>query len=184
LSLQELTITLNLLFTLFFADEIRGRPSYRLIGDEAPTIDVCITCCGEAVDIIMNTVMATAGQEYPSHCFRVILLDDGRDDNLRAAVATFNERSIGKQEPQVLYRSRRVVAGEKSYFKAGNHQYGIEECERLGKFEFFASLDADMIPEPDWLRRMIPHLIIDSKLALANPPQVICHFRRKFRFLC
>jgi cellulose synthase/poly-beta-1,6-N-acetylglucosamine synthase-like glycosyltransferase len=174
LSLQEMIWALNLIFTLFAAKEIRGRARYRLIGETAPSIDVCITCCGEAVDIIMNTVMATVYQQYPAHCFRVIILDDGRNDDLRKAVATLNGKFTSKCLPQVLYRSREVPVGEKSYFKAGNHQFGIEQCELLGKSEFFASLDADMIPESDWLRTMIPHLILDSELALANPPQVSC----------
>ncbi|KAK5118772.1 hypothetical protein LTR85_007978 [Meristemomyces frigidus] len=37
--------------------------------------------------------------------------------------------------------------------------------------EYVAGLDADMIPEPQWLRAMLPHLIIDPKMGLACPPQ-------------
>ena len=32
----------------------------------------------------------------------------------------------------------------------------------LGASEFIVSLDADMLPEHDWLRMIIPHLIIDN----------------------
>ncbi|KAF2420713.1 nucleotide-diphospho-sugar transferase [Tothia fuscella] len=171
LSLQEVTYALNLLFVLFSAEKICPRPAYRLIGDEAPTVDVCITCCGEAVDIIMNTLLAATRQKYPSHCFRVIILDDGRDVNLREAVEALGHKSVEKNNPQVLYRSRQVTVGKRSYYKAGNLQFGIEECGRLGKSEFFACLDADMIPESDWLSSLVPHLILDFQLALANPPQ-------------
>ena len=62
--------------------------------------------------------------------------------------------------------------GERSYFKAGNLQFGIQEAMKVGISEYFASLDADMITEPDWLRRMLPYLLIDEQIALVNPPQV------------
>jgi hypothetical protein len=29
-----------------------------------------------------------------------------------------------------------------------------------------------MIPEQDWLRAVMPHMLIDDKMALACPPQV------------
>lgn len=35
-----------------------------------------------------------------------------------------------------------------------------------------AALDADMIPDPKWLRALIPHLLKDENLALAQPTQV------------
>lgn len=37
--------------------------------------------------------------------------------------------------------------------------------------EFVAGLDADMIPEPHWLRTIMPHLIDHPDVALACPPQ-------------
>lgn len=44
-----------------------------------------------------------------------------------------------------------------------------------GEAEFIAALDADMIPEADWLRAIIAHMVIDDKMALVCPPQV-CDF--------
>lgn len=35
-----------------------------------------------------------------------------------------------------------------------------------------AALDADMIPEKDWLRAVIAHLVVDPNMALTCPPQV------------
>ncbi|KAF2759334.1 nucleotide-diphospho-sugar transferase [Pseudovirgaria hyperparasitica] len=37
--------------------------------------------------------------------------------------------------------------------------------------EYVAGLDADMIPEPHWLKAMLPHFIDDRNLGLACPPQ-------------
>lgn len=173
LSFQEAVLAVNTILALFGADGTRARPWYRLTGSEAPTVDVFVPCCGEAVDVVVDTLAAAVAQDYPAQRFRVFLLDDGHDENLREAVEVLNKQSAERNGPQVRYLSRELAPGVKSYFKAGNLQFGIEETRRLGGSEYVASLDADMIPEPDWLRRMIPHLILEDQLALACPPQVI-----------
>jgi len=172
LSFQELVLAINTIFALFCAKEARVRPWYRLVGSSAPTIDVCVTCCSEPVDVVIDTVAAAVAQDYPSQRFRVFLLDDGHDEALREAVGALSEKSAERNGPQVIYLSRQLKPGVKSHFKAGNLQFGIEETRRFGPSDFLACLDADMIPEPEWLRRIIPHLILDDELALACPPQV------------
>ena len=171
LSLEDVVTTFGIISPLFTLKNYPVRASYLLRGSSAPTIDVCVTSCGEAAEIVANTLAATIEQDYPSECFRVLLLDDGRDPKLEAAAKLLAEerRSEG---PQVLYRARQHTPHERSFFKAGNLQYGLRETEKLGASQYFAVLDADMIAQPDWLRRMIPHLIVDDKTALACPPQV------------
>lgn len=172
LSFQDAILAFNTIFALFCTKRIHPRPCYRLVGGSAPTVDVFVLCCREPVDVVLDNVAAAAAQEYPPHCFRVFLLDDGHDERLREAVTQMDAKSIEHNGPRIFYLSRVVKKGVKSYFKAGNLQFGIEESERLGGSELLASLDADMIPKPDWLRRVVPHLILDEKLALACPPQV------------
>ena len=172
LSFQELVLALNLTLIQFAVHETLDRPCYRLTGGSAPTVDVFVTCCGEKIDVVGDTVSAIETQDYPSQQLRIFILDDGRNEQLRDAVGLWSKRSIGKNGPQIHYLSRKLRSGVKSYFKAGNLRFGIEETRRRGGSEFLASLDADMIPEPDWLRRMIPHLILEDILAMACPPQV------------
>jgi cellulose synthase/poly-beta-1,6-N-acetylglucosamine synthase-like glycosyltransferase len=143
-----------------------------LLGKHVPTVDVCITCCGEPTEVILNTVAAAAAQDYPSNNFRVFVLDDGHSMALRMAIQALGARLRQKGGPEIHYRSRNVKQGERSYFKSGNLQFGIQEARKAGNSEYFASLDADMITEPDWLRRMLPYLLADSRIALVNPPQV------------
>lgn len=40
-----------------------------------------------------------------------------------------------------------------------------------GKAEFVVVLEVDMIPEPDWLCRIVPYVLHDGKAGLASPPQ-------------
>ncbi|KAL8726065.1 MAG: hypothetical protein Q9166_006944 [cf. Caloplaca sp. 2 TL-2023] len=171
LTFQDAVTALNLFLGLFSPKETAPRPGYRLSGDSAPTVDVLVTCCGEPVDVITDTVAAVSAQDYPTNRLRVFLLDDGRDEQLRHAVARLNARFADTGLPNVTYLSREQVPGVQSYFKAGNLQFGINESDRLGGSEILAGLDADMIPEREWLRRMVPHLLLDRDMALACPPQ-------------
>lgn len=178
LSVQEAAWGLGALFVLICAKGTRSRPCYRLVGNSAPTVDVLIPCCREPTDVIIDTVAAAVAQDYPPQRLRVFLLDDGHDENLREAINRLSTESAKANGPQVRYLSRKLGAGVRSYYKAGNLQFGIEESMRCDGSEYLACLDSDMIPEPDWLRRVIPHLVLDNQMALACPPQVFEIVRR------
>lgn len=149
------------------------RPSYQLHGRVAPSVDIMITACGEPVDIVINTVAAAAAQDYPPEQLRVFVLDDGHDADLRHAVDRLNLRLNRVAGPPVIYLSRTVMPGQQSHFKSGNLRFGIEQSQRLGEGSMLlAGLDADMIPEPSWLREMVPHLLLNEDVAMACGPQV------------
>jgi cellulose synthase/poly-beta-1,6-N-acetylglucosamine synthase-like glycosyltransferase len=171
LTFQELVLALNLILCLFTPGKKEPRRSYELRGQSAPSVDVLITCCGESLDIILDTVKAAAAQNYPSNCFRVFVLDDGHDNGLQQAIKELGSTQLDGRA-KVHYLSRTLRPGAKSFFKAGNLQYGIDESCRLGSSEFIAGLDADMIPEAQWLRKMVPHLIMSDTNGIAVNPQV------------
>lgn len=152
--------------------KLHDRPRYRLIGTDVPKVDICITTCGEDVTIAMYTVAAAAAQDYPTDRFEVYLLDDGKSVELRDAVEAFNIEQGKRGAKQVKYLSREKLPGVPNYFKAGNLKFGIDETKRQSGGEFVAALDVDMIPSADWLRAMLPHLLLDDKVAIATPPQV------------
>ena len=173
LNIPEATTACTILLALFSGKAERPRPDYRLCGPVAPSVDILITCCGEPVNIIINTVLAAAAQEYPPQSFRVFVLDDAHDAELRHAVDMLQLRRDKAVSPSIIYLSRTVKPGEQSHFKSGNLRSGIEESRRLEPgSDLLAGLDADMIPEPDWLRRMIPHLLLRDEVAMACGPQV------------
>ena len=172
LSFQELVYALSLILSLFGASNKSPRPSLRLTGKIAPSVAVLITCCGEPVDNIMNTVCAAATQDYPCEELNVFILDDGHDESLRLAIEALDLKSANRGWAKIKYLSRKVKPGTKSFFKAGNLQFGIEETKRNGNSDFVAGLDADMIPRKDWLRKMVPHVLTDAETAMAMPPQV------------
>ena len=169
---QELVLAFNILLGLFTPGKRDPRTSYRLVGQSAPSVDILVTCCGEPIDITLDTVRAAAAQDYPSDCLRVFVLDDGHDDELRQKISDLDQWLAGKRFAKVVYRSRPVARGVKSFFKAGNLNFGIDETRRLGSSDFLAGLDADMIPEAQWLQKLVPHMILDESVGIAIGPQV------------
>ena len=175
LILPEALTALDIALGLLSGKANQPRPVYRLSGDTAPTVDVLITCCGEPVSIILNTFMGAIAQDYPQSRLRIFVLDDGADPVLQRAIekAVTNLGTISG--PVVKYLSRPNDLHTKTYFKSGNLRFGIEASQRLnGGSDYLAGLDADMIVEPDWLRKMVPHLILDHRVACVCCPQVRC----------
>ena len=147
----------------------RHRPKLRLMGNDVPTVDVLITCCGEEDELVLDTTRAACDVDYPFDRFRVVVLDDGGSEGLRQGV-----RDLNAIYPNVYYKRRPKFPGVPHHFKAGNLNYGLDEVHNMpgGAAEYMAALDADMIPEQDWLRAILPHLLVDNRMALACPPQV------------
>ncbi|KAL2890454.1 putative cellulose synthase 2 [Ceratocystis lukuohia] len=147
----------------------RNRPMLRLEGEEVPFVDVFITCCGEDDDVVLDTVRAACEQDYPRDRFRVVILDDAKSASLEAGA-----QALALTYPNLYYMARVKIPGQPHHFKAGNLNYGLEQMHHLpgGAAPFMAALDADMIPEPFWLRAILPHMLRDPKMALACPPQL------------
>lgn len=169
----ELLVSIPMLLHRFWglhATGARQRPKLRLIGENVPSVDVIITCCGEDDGLILDTAKAACNVDYPRSRFRVIICDDGRSEGLKERV----EATALTQFDNLYYRSRPKIPGVPHHFKAGNLNYALEETAKFegGAAHFFAALDADMIPERDWLRSLLPHMLQDSKCSLVCPPQV------------
>ncbi|KAI4174151.1 MAG: hypothetical protein LQ343_002486 [Gyalolechia ehrenbergii] len=171
---QEPVLALGLLIGPASSLGQNPRPSYELVGPSAPTIDVLVTCCGEALDGILDTVKAAAAQDYPPGCFRVIVLDDGHDDELRRCLEHLRPWLQERNFASVQYRSREVRKGTRSFFKAGNLNHGINACsEGCSPSEYIAGLDCDMIAEPDWLRKCVAHTLMSDDIGMVVNPQEV-----------
>ena len=152
-----------------FSVKTRRRPRLRLVGGNVPTVDVLITCAGEELAVILDTVRAAAGVDWPQDRLRVVLLDDKSSEDVQREV-----QLLALENPCIHYTARIKTKGVPHHFKAGNLNHGLSYVDGLegGRGEYIAALDADMIVERSWLRAMVAHLLTDPKLALACPPQV------------
>ena len=152
-----------------FLRDPNPRPTLRLLGDKVPTVDLLIVACGEPIEVIMDTVRAACFIDYPAKKFRIIVADDGNNAVLRAEV---NE--LRGSHGNLYYHARIKPLGVHHGFKAGNINKTMEFVARLagGHGDFMAVLDADMIPEPEILRALLPHAIKDNKVGMVVCAQV------------
>ncbi|KAI9373507.1 nucleotide-diphospho-sugar transferase [Aspergillus egyptiacus] len=157
----------NQLLTLAAGPEPRSpRPRLRLQGTtDLPRVDILVPCCGESLDVIMDTVRAACAIDYPASRFRVLLLDDGGSTELKAAI-----QSLQATYPNVSYHTRGSHPG-KVFAKAGNLNYALFSLQEDFDPEYCAIFDADCIPSPDFLRATLPHLLLNSQAALLTTRQ-------------
>lgn len=133
--------------------------------DDLPRVDVLLPCCGESVDVIMDTVHAACNLDYPITQFRILVLDDGGSCELEKAVT-----EMQSQWPQLSYHSRGRQSGQ-VFAKSGNLNYALSTLQQEIQPEFCAVLDADSIPEPEFLRAILPHLLLSPESALVSTRQ-------------
>jgi cellulose synthase/poly-beta-1,6-N-acetylglucosamine synthase-like glycosyltransferase len=128
-------------------------------------VDVLLPCCGEDLDVIMATVRAACALDYPTSCFRVLVLDDGGSAALKQAVS-----DLQSQCSHVSYHSRGRQSGM-VFAKSGNMNYALTTLQKQDPPEFCAILDADSVPSPDFLRATLPHLLQSPDAALVSTRQ-------------
>lgn len=146
----------------------RGRPMLRLTGNDGPTVDVFITCCGEEDDVVLDTVRGACDQDYPTDRFRVIVLDDAKSASLEESV-----NQLAVTHSNLYYMAREKIPGKPHHFKAGNLNYGVEQVTLLpgGAGQFMAALDADMVSfSPSWQECAKFHPRIRSHGQAPPPP--------------
>ena len=131
-----------------------------------PSVDILIPYCGEGDEMVLNTAKAACACDYPSDLLRAIILDDSHSSELARKVEKTKD-----QWPNISYASRNIDV--KTHSKASNLNFGIRYLENLerSKAPYIAVLDADMIPEPAWLRCVLPHALNNPDAGLACPFQ-------------
>lgn len=124
-----------------FILKTRNRRQLRLVGEDVPSVDVFVTCCKEEVDLIVDTARAACEIDYPRERYRVVVLDDGADAELEAAI---NHLAQMCNYQNLHYRARKKIKGVPHHFKAGNLNYGFEEVCHMygGASSYIAALDA------------------------------------------
>jgi cellulose synthase/poly-beta-1,6-N-acetylglucosamine synthase-like glycosyltransferase len=101
---------------------------------------------------------AVARFDYPSDRFEIQVLDDSTDETVAIVAARVESwRAHGVTIEHVRREGR---AG----FKAGALEHGLTQA----RGELIAIFDADFVPQPDFLRRMVPALVADRGLAFAQ----------------
>ncbi|KIY00286.1 uncharacterized protein Z520_03971 [Fonsecaea multimorphosa CBS 102226] len=147
----------------------KPRPTLRILGTNVPGIDVFVTCCGEPDDVVLDTVKAVCKLDWPEDKFRVVVADDGNMESLRLQIEKLQERY-----PNLYYHARKKPTGKNHGYKAGNLNQTMREFVidlPGGQNDFLAVFDADMMPEPQFLRALVPHALGDIKIGMVTAAQ-------------
>src|SRR6476659_8095424 len=114
--------------------------------DPLPTVTIQLPLYNEmyVADRLINAVCAI---DYPRELFEVQVLDDSTDETCGIAEAAV--RRFAAQGVDIKYIHRADRRG----FKAGALEAGLA----IARGEFVGIFDADFIPTPDFLTRLMPH---------------------------
>lgn len=123
---------------------------------EWPSVTVQLPLYNERY-VARRLLEAVGRLDYPSDRLEIQVLDDSTDDT--GAIVAEVVSQLRARGLTVVYLHRR----ERTGFKAGALAAGLKEA----RGEFVAIFDADAVPEPDFLRRTIPHFT-DARVAVVQ----------------
>jgi cellulose synthase (UDP-forming) len=136
-------------FLMFLFMAWRVPPPRKLAAPPGLKVDIYITTYNESPELLRSTVLGALNMRYPHETY---VLDDG----CRAAVA-----KLAKQ-----LGARYIAREDRSHAKAGN----INHALRKTSGEYIAVFDADHVPHPQFLERLLGYFE-DPRLALVQTPQ-------------
>ncbi|MGI4760614.1 MAG: cellulose synthase family protein [Janthinobacterium lividum] len=113
---------------------------------EWPRVTVQLPVYNE-LHVVARVIDAAAALNYPADRLHIQVLDDSTDESLAVAAAR-----VAHHWARGL-RISHVRRPTRQGYKAGALAHGLAETDG----EFIAIFDADFIPEPDFLRRVLPH---------------------------
>jgi cellulose synthase/poly-beta-1,6-N-acetylglucosamine synthase-like glycosyltransferase len=113
---------------------------------EWPSVTVQLPLYNERY-VARRLLEAVGAFDYPSDRLEIQVLDDSTDDTGTIIASTASQ--LRARGLTVVHLHRR----ERTGFKAGALAAGLKEA----RGEFVAIFDADAVPEPDFLRRTLPH---------------------------
>lgn len=172
-----------------------GDPNEQQCPPPPPMVHVLLTCCSEPTEIQTETICAALALDYPHDRFKVLVLDDGAQDELKAICENFQieeggggggggdiDAGSGAHDAdnidqtitpprRLQYLRRTKLPGVRHHFKCGNLNYGLEHSSES---EYVVIVDADMILHPSFLRRMLPYLVNSPNVSFTQIPQ--CYY--------
>ncbi|HKB66888.1 MAG TPA: glycosyltransferase [Pyrinomonadaceae bacterium] len=115
---------------------------------ELPVITVQLPLFNEMY-VVERLVKAITEVDYPRERLQIQVLDDSTDETVKLAEATVNKYQQLGFDIEYVHRSDRTG------FKAG----ALENGMKTAKGELLAIFDADFVPKPDCLRKLVNYFI-------------------------
>ena len=113
--------------------------------ESLPLVSVLLPVYNEKL-VVTKLIDAVCALQYPAGKLEILLLDDSTDETCQivaARIEHYRERGIS-----IRHVRRETRIG----YKAGNLNFGLS----LAQGDFIAIFDADCLPPPDFLRKVMP----------------------------
>lgn len=120
------------------------QPKGRFAEEDLPIITVQLPLFNEMY-VVSRLVKAVTEIDYPREKLQIQVLDDSTDETVKIAEATVAEYAELGFDIQYIHRADRTG------FKAGALENGLKHA----KGELLAIFDADFVPKPDCLRKLV-----------------------------
>jgi cellulose synthase (UDP-forming) len=117
-----------------------------------PTVDVMIPTLNEPVAVLRPTIIASLDMDWPRDRMRVMVLDDGKREEVAALC----------QELGAIYIKR----PDNKHAKAGNVNHALQ----FSNAEFVAIFDSDHVPTRSFLQVSMGWFLKDRKLSMLQTP--------------
>lgn len=132
------------------------RPVPRGAFDEWPVVTVQLPVFNERY-VVERLIRAVAKMDYPRERLEIQVLDDSTDETTAIAAQCVDELRRSGVDIALIHRDVRTG------YKAG----ALAEGLRVARGEFIAIFDADFLPRPEFLKRVIPHFT-DSEVGMVQ----------------
>ena len=133
------------------------RPSQPPEPETWPAVTVQLPVYNELY-VVKRLIDAVACLDYPRDQLQIQVLDDSTDETTRLAHARVAHHQARGLDIELVHRH------DRQGFKAGALARGLETA----RGEMIAIFDADFVPEPDFLKRTVPHLVANSNLGFVQ----------------
>jgi len=135
----------------------REEPPHAPQPEEWPLVTVQLPVYNE-LHVVTRLVDAVARLDYPRERLQVQILDDSTDETTRLAGARAAYHRAQGLDVELVHRQ------DREGYKAGALAQGMETA----RGEYIAIFDADFVPQPDFLKRTVPHLVSEPGLGFVQ----------------
>ncbi|HXT61742.1 MAG TPA: glycosyltransferase [Pyrinomonadaceae bacterium] len=132
------------------------KPKGHFAENELPFVTVQLPLFNEMY-VVERLVKAVTEIDYPRELLEIQVLDDSTDETLRIASATVARYAAQGFDIHYIHREDRTG------FKAG----ALENGMKTAKGSLIAIFDADFVPQPDFLRKLV-HFFTDPTVGCAQ----------------
>ncbi|KAK3029112.1 hypothetical protein RJ639_038817 [Escallonia herrerae] len=126
-----------------------------------PMVLVQIPMCNEK-EVYQQSIAAVCNLEWPKGKLLIQVLDDSDDPTTQLLIKE-EVHKWQREDANIVYRHRVIREG----YKAGNLKSAMN-CSYVRDYEFVAIFDADFQPNPDFLKRTVPHFKDNEELGLVQ----------------